>query len=161
MPKEYVLVLIIGLFLFAYLLEAVVDPLNLPLSTPYQFASAGYPNQYPFTTAVIAIRSLAVLMSPLWLLSFIPGAYQLKAVITLIVSVLIQLYGVQGLSASSAPIPQEWAISFAFGGAALILFVLFFFAKGAVTPHSNHTKQPKDIGTLSDTSNDFDDDDED
>jgi hypothetical protein len=157
MPKEYVLILIVGLFLFAYLLEAVVDPLNLPLSNPYQFLTSAHLGKYPFTTAVIAIRSLAILMSPLWLLSFIPTAFQFKAVATLVISVLIQLYGVQGMSSATATIPQEWAISFALGGATLLLFVLFYFAKGAVTPKKSVAS--KNIGTLTDTDDGFDDDD--
>ena len=76
MPKEYVLVLIIGLFLLAYLLEAVVDPLTISITSPYQYVTLGHWSRLPFTTAIITIRSLAVIMAPLWLLSFISGAFQ-------------------------------------------------------------------------------------
>jgi len=160
MPKEYVLVLIVGLFLLAYLLEAVVEPLILPITTPYQFLTAEYITKIPFNTAAIFIRTFAILITPLWLLSFIKDAWQFKAVSLLVVSVLIQLYGVQATATSSTVgIPLEWAISFALGGLTLFLPMLFFFAKGAVArPKST---QSKDIGSLSDTSSDIDDDEDD
>jgi hypothetical protein len=152
MPKEYVLVLIVGLFLLAYLLEAVVDPLALPLSTPYQFLTSEYIAKVPFTTAVIAVRSLAVFLTPLWLLSFISGAFQFKAVTLLVVSVLLQLYGVQATASSTVGIPLEWAISFAFGGLVLFLPMLFFFAKGAVG--GKPPQSPADLGSLADDDDD-------
>ena len=152
MPKEYVLVLIVGLFLLAYLLEAVVDPLALPLATPYQFLSGEYISKVPFSTAVIFIRSLAVFITPLWLLSFISGAFQFKAVTLLVVSVLLQLYGVQATASSTVGIPLEWAISFALGGATLFFPMLFFFAKGTVG--GTKSAPPQDIGSLTDDDDD-------
>lgn len=152
MPKEYVLILIIGLFLLAYLLEAVVDPLAIELATPYQFLSSEYIAQVPFTTAVIMVRSLAIFITPLWLLSFIDHAFQFKAVSLLIVGVLLQLYGVQATASSTVGIPLEWAISFALSGASLFLPMLLFFAKGAMTGKATAT--PKNIGSLSDDDDD-------
>lgn len=153
MPKEYVLILIIGLFLLAYLLEAVVDPLALPLSTPYEFLKADYISKVPFTTALIAVRSLAIFITPLWLFSFISQAFQFKAVALLIIGTLLQLYSVQAVASPTVGIPLEWAISFALGGLALFLPMLFLFVKGA-TNHSS--KSPKDIGTLADDDDDDD-----
>lgn len=154
MPKEYVLVLIIGLFLLAYLLEAIVDPLAVPLATPYQFLENGYAAKFPFTTAVIIVRSLAVMITPLWLLSFIDRAYQFKAISLLVVATLVQLYAVQAVATPTVGIPLEWAISFAFGGATLFLPMLFFFAKGAVSKPT--PQKSTEIGSLADD----DDDDE-
>lgn len=154
MPKEYVLVLIIGLFLLAYLLEAVVDPLAVPLATPYQFLQNGYATKFPFTTAVIFVRSLAVMITPLWLLSFIDRAFQFKAISLLVVATLVQLYAVQAVATPTVGIPLEWAISFAFGGAVLFLPMLFFFTKGAISKPA--PKKSVDIGSLADD----DDDDE-
>lgn len=146
MPKEYVLVLIVGLFLLAYLLEAVVDPLTLDLATPYEFLRADHIAKVPFTTALIMVRSLAILITPLWLLSFIDRAFQFKAVSLLVIGVLLQLYAVQSVASTTVGIPLEWAISFAFGGLVLFLPMLFFFAKGAVT--GAKSKPPADLGSL-------------
>ena len=155
MPKEYVLVLIIGLFLLSYLLEAVVDPLTLPIVTPYQFLTPEYITKVPFTTAVIFIRSLAIFLVPVWLASFITKAFQFKAVSLLVVSVLLQLYGVQATTSTTVGIPLEWAISFALGGMALLLPMLIFFVKGAFARPTQ--KQPQEIGSLTDTNDDSDD----
>src|SRR3989339_405585 len=105
MPKEYVLVLIVGLFLLAYLLEAVVDPLTLPIATPYQFFQTSYLSKVPFSTAVIIIRTLAIFITPLWLASFLDKAFQFKAVSLLVIGVLLQLYGVQATASSTVGIP--------------------------------------------------------
>lgn len=152
MPKEYVLVLIVGLFLLAYLLEAVVDPLTVPLATPYEFLQNGYPARFPFTSAVIVVRSLAILLTPLWLLSFIPKAFQFKAIALLIVGTLLQLYSVQAVATPTVGIPLEWAISFALGGATLFLPMLVFFAKGAMGGKA--VTAPQDIGSLADDDDD-------
>lgn len=152
MPKEYVLILIVGLFLLAYLLEAVVDPLALPLATPYEFLRSDYIMRVPFTTALIAIRSLAIFITPLWLLSFISHAFQFKAIALLVIGTLLQLYSVQAVASPTVGIPLEWAISFALGGAILFLPMLFFFAKGAMG--SKPASKPSDIGSLADDDED-------
>lgn len=154
MPKEYVLVLIVGLFLLAYLLEAVVDPLSLPLATPYQFLNSQYIAKVPFSTAVIFIRSLAIFITPLWLASFINRAWQFKAVFLLVIGVLLQLYGVQATASTTVGIPLEWAVAFTLGGLALFLPMLFFFAKGAMG--TKPSSAPKNIGSLADDDDDDD-----
>jgi hypothetical protein len=154
MPKEYVLVLIAGLFLLAYLLEAVVDPLSIPISTPYEYLTGTYVTKYPFSTAIIGIRALAVLITPLWLMSFISGGFSGKAVTLLVTSALVQLYAVQALVGGNIGITIEWSISLALGGATLLLPMLFFFAKGAVSP-AKKSQSPKEIGSLTEDDDDF------
>lgn len=154
MPKEYVLVLIVGLFLLAYLLEAVVDPLTVPLATPYQFLQNSYPAKFPFTSAVILIRSLAIFLTPIWLASFVQRAYQFKAVTLLILGTLLELYAVQAVATPTIGIPLEWAISFAFGGAILFLPMLFFFVKGSLS--RPQPKAPAELGSLTDDDDDDD-----
>jgi len=153
MPKEYVLVLIIGLFLLAYLLEAVVDPLALPLTTPYQFFTSDNILKVPFTTAVIGVRALAVFITPLWLLSFLSGAFQFKAVALLIASVLIQLYSVQSVASNTVGLPLEWSIALAFAGLLLFLPMLIYFVKGSLG-NGHKSAPPNEIGSLTDDSDD-------
>lgn len=152
MPKEYVLVLIIGLFLLAYLLEAVVDPLPFSISTPYQFFTSNMVSKVPFTTTLVAIRSLAIIMIPLWLFSFFAGAYQFKALVLLIASILLQLYSVQSVASNTVGIPLEWSLSFTLAGLVLFLPMLFFFAKGAVG--GKKSTPPQQIGSLTENSDD-------
>jgi len=154
MPKEYVLVLIVGLFLLAYLLEAIVDPLSIPLATPYQFISNNHYAKFPFTTAVILIRTLAIFITPLWLASFMQKAFQFKAVSFLVIGTLLQLYAVQSVATPTVGISLEWAISFAYAGALLYIPMLTYFITGAFAkPKSTKSSE---IGSLTQ-----DDDDED
>ena len=70
MEKETVLVVIIGLFLLSYVLDAVVNPLSIRLVTPYQFLNPKLIMMYPFTTASIVIKGLGIFLAPLLFLSF-------------------------------------------------------------------------------------------
>ena len=124
MKKEYILTLIVGLFMLSYLLDAINDPLPLNLAHPYQYLQANIIGVYPFSTASIMIRAVAMFLTPLLFLSLIEKAHAAKALTLLIVSVLAQLYAVQGVATDSRLIPFEWAISLAFAGAALLLPML-------------------------------------
>jgi len=129
-PKEYVLLIIIGLFLLAYVLEATVDPLAAQLATPYEFLNSEYFTKFPFTTATILLRGLAIFWTPLFLLSFIKGAHSGKGGTLLVVSALFQLYALQEVASGTTLVPLEWSISLALGGAALLLPMLIFFLLG-------------------------------
>ena len=129
--KEYVLAIIAGLFLLAYVLQSGVKPLNLNLASPYQFLNPGYFKLYPFTSAIILIRGLAIFCSPLWLLSWFGPAHTAKAVTLLILSGLMQLYALQQVAGASAPtVSLEWSLSFTVAGLALLLPTAIFFLKG-------------------------------
>jgi hypothetical protein len=98
MKQEYVIVLIAGLFIAAYVLEAVVNPLTLNLPTPYHYIQPDTLRTYPFTTTIIAIRALAIFLTPVWLMSFIERRYGLKGSISLVLAALSQLYVLQELA---------------------------------------------------------------
>lgn len=132
-PKEYLLLVILGLYLLAYLLEATVDPLAAELATPYQFVTSEYFSLFPFTTATIMIRSLAIFMTPLFLLSFIKGAHTGKAGTLLVLSALFQLYALQEVASGTTLVPLEWSISLALAGAALLVPMVLFFLGGMVS----------------------------
>lgn len=137
--KEYVLVAIGGLFLLAHVLEAGVKPLNLNLTSPYQFLSPGYFQLYPFTGAIIFIRSLALFLSPLWLISWFGPVHMAKGIILLILSGLMQLYALQQIAGASAPtVSQEWALSLTVAGLGLLLPMAILILQGLL--HSAHEK---------------------
>lgn len=121
MKKEYTLVLVIGLFLLSYVLEAVITPLPRIFSTPFQFLSPTNLQHYPFTAFDIAVKSLAIFLTPLLILSLFNGMHLVKGIILLILSGLLQLYALQDVASHVAVVPVEWSISFAVAGAALII----------------------------------------
>lgn len=120
-PKEYVLLIIVGLYIVSYVLEATVDALALPLSTPYEYLRPEYYSAYPFSTAVIAIRALAIFMTPTFLFSFIKGAQLGKGGTLLIVAGLAQLYALQELATATTLLPLEWSLALAYGSALLVI----------------------------------------
>lgn len=129
LAKEYQLLIIVGLFIFGYILEALVNPLQVSLPSPYAFLSPIYFLKYPFTTAIILIKSVAIFWTPLLLLSFIRKAYAAKGSILLVVAGLLQLYTLQELATGAQVMPLEWSLALALGGILLLLPVVIFFIK--------------------------------
>lgn len=121
MKKEYVFIFIAGLFLLAYVLEAVVNPLALSLATPYDYLDPAFLTRYPFTTAVILIRAVAIFLTPLWLFSFLSRNHSLKGVVLLLIAGLAQLYAIQEIATGAQLIPLEWSLSLSLAGVALLL----------------------------------------
>jgi hypothetical protein len=121
LPKEYVLIIIVGLFLLSYLMDAVTDPLPLTFPTPYHYFTTATMSKYAFATAAILIRAVAFVMSPLWLFSFFtihPGA---KGGIFLVLGSLMQLYALQEVATNAKVIPFEWAISLSAAGVIILI----------------------------------------
>lgn len=131
--KEYVLLIIGGLFLLAYVLQSGVKPLTINLSSPYAFLKAEYWKTFPFTATIIVIRSLALFISPLWLMSFFGPAHYAKATILLILSGLAQLYAIQEVITGAKMVQLEWSLSLVLAGLALLLPTVIFFLKGAAS----------------------------
>lgn len=152
MKKEYAFVFIAGLFLLAYVLEAVVNPLALNLATPYDYLSPALLARYPFTTAIILIRALALFLAPVWLFSFLSGNHTLKGVVLLLVAGLAQLYAIQEIATGAQLIPLEWSLSLSLAGVALLLpSVLQFLislakkTKQKLTPATKASETPTDL----------------
>lgn len=140
MKKEYVLVGIIGLFLAAYVLEAVVQPLSLDLATPYHYIDPEYLATYPFTTTVIVVRAVGVWLTPIWLFSFMEKKYGLKAILSFVLAGLSQLYVLQELATGNQILPLEWALAVALGGLALIpVMAIYILQAGLSSAYSKLT----------------------
>lgn len=130
-PKEYLFIFIIGLFLISYLLEATVNPLTIKLATPYEFLTPPFLSKFPFSTAVILIRSLGIFLIPLLIFSFVNGAHFLKAGVLLIGSALLQLYAMQEVVSGTTLLPLEWSLSLSIGGLVLLVPMFLHLLAGA------------------------------
>ncbi len=136
-PKEYILLTIGGLYLLAYLLEAAVDPLQVELATPYAFFAGEQFGRFPFSTATIVIRGIAVFMTPLFFLSFIKNAHLGKAGTTLILSALIQLYALQEVASGTTLVPLEWSLSLALAGLGLLASSILYLISALFSSAKN------------------------
>lgn len=142
MKKEYVLIFIVGLFLLAYVLDTVVEPLEAVLASPYAYISSDVFSQYPFTGASIVIKAVGIFLTPLFLLSFMEKQYTAKGLILLIVAGLTQLYGIQELTTGAKLLPIEWTVSLALGGAILLIPMVFYFIRGTFSSVSKGIAEP-------------------
>ena len=145
MKHEYILVIIVGPLIFAYVLDAVVNPLNLRLATPYHFFDPNILSKYTFTTTSIIIKSIALIMAPLWFLSFLSLNKLTKGAILLVLAALIQLYALQDVASNSKVIPLEWSISLALTGAILLIPSILYIIIGLTQKaHKSLTEGPYD-----------------
>lgn len=137
-PKEYSLLIIVGLFVLAYILDLVVEPLTITLKSPYAFFTSDLISIYPFSTASIFIKTLALFLAPQWLLSFSSSKGFAKPAILLVWAGLTQLYAVQEVMTNTKMIPLEWSLSLAGSGFALFFPTAFLFLKAVLyTMHRN------------------------
>jgi hypothetical protein len=155
LSKEYTIILIIGLFLLSYVLEAVVDPLQIELATPYAFLNPEQLAKYPFSSTVIFIRALAFFILPLWLYAFFPRGYFAKGSILIVIGALMQLYSLQEIATHTTLAPLEWSLSLSTAGIALIIPAIIYFLRGLLysLTHKTSTNHQESSDTDSETEN--------
>lgn len=137
MKQEYWLATIIGLLIFAYVLDSVVNPLAIALPTPYHFFIPEVLKTYPFTTTSVVIKALAILITPLLILSFAGFKKLLKGILLIILSGLFQLYALQDVASGAHAIPVEWALSFTLAGMVLLLVAVIYMLMGVLQKASD------------------------
>lgn len=130
MKKEYQIIFVIGLFILAYILDAVVEPLTVNLPTPYHyFISPNLWSVYSFTTASIGVKTIGLVWGILWSASFVDQKYSLKAGVLIVLSAFMQLYALQDVATNSQSIPLEWSLALALAGILLLFPIAFFGVK--------------------------------
>lgn len=130
MKQEYVLVLIIGLFILTYVLDAVVNPIPLRLATPYHYFTPDTMFSYAFTTTSVVLKAVALFIAPIWLLSFSEFSKLTKGAILLAIAGLMQLYALQDVATNSQVIPLEWSLSLTLAGLVLLIPAVIFLIAG-------------------------------
>lgn len=140
-PKEYVFFLIIGLFSLSYVFDALVNPLDLRLANPYQYLR--FVGVYPFSTASVLLRGLALFLSPLWLLWFVERQFMGKAIFLFVLGSVAQLYALQDVVTAAEVIPLEWSLPLAFSGLALFVPASWFALRGVMGNFRQNLHQAK------------------
>ena|SRR3989338_2405932 len=135
-PKEYTLIIIAGLFILAYLLDALVDPLPVTYPTPYHYFNAGNMSKYAFSTISILIRAVSMILTPMWLFSFFRLHPAAKGGLYLVLGSLAQLYALQQIATNAKVIPVEWAMSLCFAGVVLMVPAVIFIIMGLLSPYT-------------------------
>ncbi len=133
MKQEYILFVIVGCVIFAYILDAMVNP--LPASrfvTPYHFLDLAVIGQYPFTATSILLKTIALVVTPLWLYSFLEFNRVVKGLVLLVLSGLFQLYALQDVVSKARVLPLEWSIALSSTGLVLLIPAALFIMLGSI-----------------------------
>ena len=98
MKKEYLFLAVIGFFLAAHVINYFAGPVVISVKNPLQFLTTASLSKYPFTAVEIALKTIALSLSLILLLSLMEKNYFLKAVILLIAGTLGILYAIQQIA---------------------------------------------------------------
>ncbi len=143
--KKALIVTSVGLFLLAYLLEAVVEPLSgarLGIRQPYAYFNPAILSLYPFSTAIIFFRVLAIFLIPVLTGLSIEKNHLAKGGGILVLAALMQLYAVQDVATNARVIPLEWSLSLTGAGALLIIPAVVWILQGLLLG-AHHTMVSK------------------
>jgi len=118
-------------FLLSYLIDRLAGPVVITVGSPVSFlTSSTLLNLYPFTAAAIAIRSVALLITSLLLVSFFERQYFTKAVFLIFVGVLAEFYAIQQLANGFKMTSIQWTLSIAYGSVLLVFGILGLVSMG-------------------------------
>lgn len=146
MKQEYFPIIIAGLLILAYVLDATVNPLSISLVSPYHFFDPATLSKYTFTTTSLLIKSTALFIALLWFLSFLSFNKLTKGGIILFVSALMQLYALQDVAINSRVIPLEWSLALTLTGVILLIPAILYILAGLVgKAHHKITKDPYNV----------------
>ncbi len=132
MKKEYLLITVVGFFLASYVLNYFAGPVVISVKNPLQFLTTASLSKYPFTAVEIGLRTLALFLSLIFVLSLIEKNYFLKAIISLIVGALEILYAIQQMATLSRLTPIQWTLSFAYAGLTLLPAIVYYLIRGVI-----------------------------
>lgn len=130
MKQEFVLILITGLLILTYILDAIVNPLPIKLITPYHYFTPETMFKYAFTTTSIVLKTIALVITPIWLLSYTGFSKTIKGAVLLVISGLMQLYSLQDVVSGSNILPLEWSLSLTLTGMVLLIPAILYFILG-------------------------------
>lgn len=132
MKKEYLIALVIGLFILSYVMDALVNSLPINLPTPYHYFTQEIFTTYAFTSATILMKTIGVVISILLVLSALGLHSFAKSGTLLILSGLMQLYSLQDIVTNSRTIPVEWAVTLTLSGMIFLIPTVIYAIKGLV-----------------------------
>jgi hypothetical protein len=121
MKKEYFAFLVVGLFIFGYVLDLISGPISLAIENPFAFLSAPVLSIYPLTAVSIGAKVLSIVITTILILSLINKQYVLKSIVSFVLAAILVLYSIQQFATGQAITPIQWTISFAFAGIGLLL----------------------------------------
>lgn len=145
MKKEITFVITALLFLLAYILDYFAGKLSLHIVSPLVFLNQSYFALYPMTFVAVIVRSIAIMLSVTLILSVIERQYFVKLGITAFLAFIAEIYAFQQLATGATITPLLWTLSISYGGALLIIPMVYYIFAGIadfLIPHKNTVKLP-------------------
>ena len=130
--KEYLLLVVAGLFIASYVLNMFAGPVKLNLTSPVQFLNPNIISRYPFTAVEIFVRALALAMGIVVFLAFIQKKYFAKMATCIILGGLGILYAIQQLANQGRITPLQWTLAFAGAGVMLVPPIIYYLVRGII-----------------------------
>lgn len=127
MKKEAVFLITLIMLGFSYMLDYFAGSLNLTqIKNPLVFLDLKYFNLYPMTFVSVSIRSIAIAILVVLLLSAIERQYIKKALITLFIIFVAEIYSFQQLATGAKMTPTLWTLAISYAGMWLVLAIVFY-----------------------------------
>ena len=130
MKKEITIVVTACLFLLAYILDYFAGTLKLQIASPLVFLTKHYFNLYPMTFVAVVVRSLALVLSVILVLSVMERQYFKKLIIAAFLTFLAEIYAFQQLATGAKITPLLWTLSISYAGAGLLIPMIFYIFAG-------------------------------
>ena len=130
--KEVWLVVAAVGFLLAWLIDRLAGPVSITVGGPIAFLkSNALLSRYPFTATAIIIRSIALFISTMLLVtSIMERKYFTKAIILFFVGALAEFYAIQQLANGFSLTSAQWTLSIAYGSLSLAVGIIWMVLMG-------------------------------
>jgi hypothetical protein len=150
MRKELFFVIAICLFLAVYAMDYLAGSVRLTARNPIVFLTSDQISKFPLTFAAIVLRSLALFITTVLTLSLVEKRYFTKAIVTLVIIVIAEMYAVQQMATLGRLTTMQWTLSISYAGILLLPVVGFYILKGIVTAvKSGLKKEPEEKASSS------------
>ena len=138
MKQEYALVILVVLIIFAQIVSQFVAPLELTLTSPFNYFTTPALTQYPFSSLIIVVRSIALVGTLVWLMSFFERSYFPKAVASFVILGILEIFSYQDVATQTGTLPLDWALVLTLSGISIPFLLLYYLFRSAVS--SAHKK---------------------
>lgn len=131
LSKEIWIVIATLGYLISWLIDRLGGPVSIVIGKPIQFLQSSILlNRYPFTATAIGIRTLALFISVMLILSFFKRRYFTKAIVVFFVALLAEFYAIQQLSTGSHLTTVQWTLSIAYASLSMIVGIAWMILMG-------------------------------
>lgn len=146
MKKEYLILLIMGLYIFGQVLDLVGGAVSLPIKNPFEFLQSPTLSTYPFLAVSVFVKILALTFTVIFILGLFKKAHTMKAVVLFVIAAMSELYAIQQFATSTFILPASWVLSLSFTAIPILVIAFLNLLAGLLLGmHGRFTTPGKDV----------------